>query len=1059
MLWIPKSALHSGAWFPTDLTYYTTPRVLLCRGTETPREFYELILLSLNEFAAEQGPNEAVKNQTISDEVLDNKPIVFVPPDPRAQLFAELPQLVCNMAATFWRGMLISTSLNADQDLATIQEEATQFQVTCFHRGIEKVSILMCHRHWNSEQQSNFRRACEERGIPIVFMDIKMEDLRRPQIWCARADTRGFIRGIVTNIKNEVFRQVNARLESDAVEQDVMASQDDTVPNSTQRASTDNASAAKRRQVADSKLRKQRADCSLLLGNPVAALAHYGAALETYRQLGDVASQASCLECQAAALVLWVNSQSRILPETVSRSPDKSSPMHVTPNQTPSSVLYSASPTNTGGTGAFGGLPAVIDNLVKDTLVPKRGGTSILQQWWVDRSATQGSSLLASALQDFAHNFDQMGSTTERTKAERGRRSSIAPPPSTDSPHMVVMAAAATKLKEAATVYSRMRSGEGDLPGMISNLCSIALLISIDELTSAIEILNHLTEDAWHHKSPVITYIIMACAGCCWAARAPRRLASVLHHLCSRLVDTAASYEDSIQQEIWRIVYRSSLVLTPWLKLAPSVFLELNPETFLLTQPTPSLCESHSDPQCRNGLSLVQAALINLKRSLQVAQRFNNFSALQPSLSPLMPLGNETQAFLEHHYNETSLCSDHQGLAMRNWPALQATVLDRLRKSADRMGLSLHVLWYAYATLLYLHGAVDARSQTSAQRSMAAKEMQITPFARLAPITYTTEHSSGDQLASGLTSSASTKHTVPWLIPPGLVIVTPAGLSSQQATVGDWASSLGQLNYSSVSRRIKALKSLPELIAARYPNLSRRTRAKETVSPYCVLQYTCLGGLGNGAFPYVPLLLGLEPWTSRKLDLTNPAPRYAKSPSQHVSSEVLLKLPSSPNPAMGVSPEGTAKIDFNRSQESMNEKTFLYQPWRNRSSYRRRDDRQPVPVFWAQNDLHTVAVCVKNPLTIDILLDHCRVLTAGARADSQPLTVGLPPSGSQDVTFDSLIVPKETGRIYFIGLAYILSRVDTTQLLLWDNLPLLHTLQGVGPAGIHEHTEIYTLLE
>lgn len=64
-------------------------------------------------------------------------------------------------------------------------------------------------------------------------------------------------------------------------------------------------------------------------------------------------------------------------------------------------------------------------------------------------------------------------------------------------------------------------------------------------------------------------------------------------------------------------------------------------------------------------------------------------------------------------------------------------------------------------------------------------------------------------------------------------------------------------------------------------------------------------------------------------------------------------------------------------------------------------------------------------------MDHCRVLTAGVTADFQPLTVGLSHSASStDMAFEALIVPREPGLLSFIGLAYILSRVDTAQYIL-----------------------------
>eukprot|EP01053_Blabericola_migrator_P007940 Blabericola_migrator_1__7939@NODE_406_length_8824_cov_44_431426_g320_i0_p1_GENE_NODE_406_length_8824_cov_44_431426_g320_i0NODE_406_length_8824_cov_44_431426_g320_i0_p1_ORF_typecomplete_len1456_score267_80TRAPPC9Trs120/PF08626_11/1_1e21Ribosomal_L37ae/PF01780_19/1_3e06DUF2538/PF10804_8/0_12_NODE_406_length_8824_cov_44_431426_g320_i03234369 len=926
------------------------------------------------------------------------------------------------MAATFWRGLLIGTSITDDAE--QLQEEAIQFQVSCFHRGIEKVAMVVCHHLWESESQDKFRGACEERGIPVVFIQCQSSDLQNPYDWCRKTD--GMLRTLVRTTKVEVHKQISARLESDAVEQDVMASQDESaLPSSSQRGGTD--TTVKRRQLTDAKLRKQRADCSLLLGYPLAALSHYATAVDIYRQLGDVASQASCLECQAASLVLWA--QGRKGNDT-----------------TPQSASPAYSPTN----GNLG-LPPVLDTLVKDVFMPKRGGTSILQQLWVDKpTAPQGSNLFVSALQDLAHQFEQGGSITDRSKAKEGRRSSVFAGPVNDSPLLICLAAATAKLKEATTIYARFRGSDAELPSMITNLCAISLLISVDDIGPAIEMLSNLVEECFHNKSPLVTYIVMACASCCWSARSPRRLTLILHQLCLRLADSIGGFEDAMQSEIWRTIYRSSLLLSPWVHLPPAIFLELDPARFMLAQPGTALKDG--------GLSFAQAALMSVKHILKSASKFVSISGLHTSLSAGMSVTRETQEFLEEHVAAARIYPDTSAtLALSHWPALQAAIIDRLRKAADKSDLPLQVLWYAYAALLYLHAAVDTRSQTAAQRTMAAKEMQVTSALRVAPLigeevckgvwsepcstpvqndpSINSTMSFADRVAQTMSKTpkhipsealcgATSKRTVPWLVPPSLTLVSPASLSTQNFTSA--VRHFGPMNYSSTRRRLTALKNWV------VPPILRATNVRRGGKDSKCLQFTCVGGLGNGAFPYVPLLLGLDPWKSRRLDSVNPAAKFVKLETLPVTSEVFLK----PKAAAHQNPS-RRRSEAYKSQESIGEKTFLYQPWRSRGSMRKPSVKTGSQIYWSQNDIHTVAVCVKNPLSIDILLDHCRVLTAGCQTDSQLLTVGLPPSGPHEVTFEALMVPKEPGTIRFIGLAYILSRVDTAQLLLWDT-PNLH---------------------
>lgn len=195
--------------------------------------------------------------------------------------------------------------------------------------------------------------------------------------------------------------------------------------------------------------------------------------------------------------------------------------------------------------------------------------------------------------------------------------------------------------------------------------------------------------------------------------------------------------------------------------------------------------------------------------------------------------------------------------------------------------------------------------------------------------------------------------------------------------------------------------------------------------------YTTIGGLTAGRFPYIPHLLAITPHAFKLLH-HQLGPFVLSSKSQiipQVEDETIIR-------------KSPPSRFFTRNDSSIND--FIYQPWT--KSNANRDSVLDSPIFWAVNDINSVLISVHNPLSMDLVLDHCRILAQGATIEAQPLTVGLPPTSSLSESFETKVVSLTDGPTYFIGFSYFNSRVEIAQFLLISGSALDETLfEGTEP--------------
>ncbi|EZG57626.1 hypothetical protein GNI_097400, partial [Gregarina niphandrodes] len=286
------------------------------------------------------------------------------------------------------------------------------------------------------------------------------------------------------------------------------------------------------------------------------------------------------------------------------------------------------------------------------------------------------------------------------------------------------------------------------------------------------------------------------------------------------------------------------------------------------------------------------------------------------------------------------------------WPSVQLILADKLRRIAEFVGEPTAALWLALVGFAAVATAFDARTQAVSQRTLAAREAALGVQDRNAVVLGVAAQQGGTEAPRQLTEE---------------VIEAEA----RQGTEHDQVAELvGRSDLVAVGLRSRpwlvppavTFVSKGEGAAARFllrcspggVGLSVRRLPKNVV-----LKYAHFGGLSQGH--YVPNLLSLEPRVARRV-----------TTMRHRSKIIR---------AAGAARE-------------TGDEAFLFQPWTRVAGSN--------DVAWVVNELHSVCVRVRNPLSTDLLLDGCKLETVGAPCQCQPLTVGLPPA-NYDMLFECLI--------------------------------------------------------
>ncbi|OEH74788.1 hypothetical protein cyc_05062 [Cyclospora cayetanensis] len=335
---------------------------------------------------------------------------------------------------------------------------------------------------------------------------------------------------------------------------------------------------------------------------------------------------------------------------------------------------------------------------------------------------------------------------------------------------------------------------------------------------------------------------------------------------------------------------------------------------------------------------------------------------------PLSPGGPSLWAFLLRHAERLRFTNNEVRVA---WPALQSRVLHVLKVSAEQLGDFSRVAWYSFASLKLLYPVIDAKAQASAVMVLqaAAGRRATTPLCLPPVLTILMPRAPTDRRGGPLKPNGGG--------PPG----APKNLNRGTASANrGGASRPGEDKLSYLGE--EALEGPPR--QRELPCAKRR------------LFFCC--GRGGG----------------RRGGRRGPPPPPA----------VPLLSPAAPGGTDG----SVLSSSISVPPKSAND-VLMFNPFR-------KDVGSGTPArlspsgLWVRGELRTVQVSVRNPLSVELVLDKAKVIVCGAKAEVYPVTVLVPPSAAHQVTFEVTVMPRETGYLYFTGLSYTLNRVQCCQLLV-----------------------------
>lgn len=455
------------------------------------------------------------------------------------------------------------------------------------------------------------------------------------------------------------------------------------------------------------------------------------------------------------------------------------------------------------------------------------------------------------------------------------------------------------RFKEAGTLYARARS-EHDIAALLAHLSGAHLLGIAEDRVAAVEVINSVTDESLPVNTAIMTCASLAAAFVCLKINAYRKFAFIVHQAASRFSENLATSNYSAEvAEVLRSAFQSALALTCTLQM-PSV-LSTGPRTYIAGHSLKTSTTSRKDRQWLK----VRGLLIHLRSMIAMSDDGRLDTRVEQSAkrtSLRYQMSGDTGDFFPDHVREAQLTESPVVTPIATWPALQITLLDKLRHMSENLKLPLHALWYSYASLLTLYGVFDSKSQISAQRTLASRESSLPRQVRVVP-------------CGGLSELGSIE--MPWLVPPSLTCVSPGGQEF-------------------------CIKKLRRLVGSRV--WSKRMKKSQKPQDEDYVRYLHFGGLSET--PYVPLLLSLTPRPSRRTEGVS-----LQGQRDDVRTLSRSRITLRPSESEDDDDEETAMS------------TFLYQPWAADSPT---PAASQSPIYWALDELNFVSVRVRNALAIDV---------------------------------------------------------------------------------------------
>eukprot|EP01069_Polyplicarium_translucidae_P008267 Polyplicarium_translucidae@DN3208_c0_g1_i1.p1 len=183
------------------------------------------------------------------------------------------------------------------------------------------------------------------------------------------------------------------------------------------------------------------------------------------------------------------------------------------------------------------------------------------------------------------------------------------------------------------------------------------------------------------------------------------------------------------------------------------------------------------------------------------------------------------------------------------------------------------------------------------------------------------------------------------------------------------------------------------------------------------------GGVCRGVAPPVPAVLRLSP-----MPLATPGTAKGRPTETSTFRRSCLMVPAKSDVMTSLLPQ--------RASSGV----FLVSPSRRRrpdddalalgGRMRRSSELQTEPIISCVGEMRSIRVAVSNVLSCELILDRVHLITCGAAVELSPVTVLVPPSGSQEVTFEVNMTPTECGLVRILGLRFSLARLEMHQLMV-----------------------------
>lgn len=553
-------------WVPLFPSFYWTCKILLCRSANSSACLYDHFLNSVNKV---ERPAACC--------------LRFVAPDPQNQILAEDPHSTLHLCASYLLGVLfIPSDLESEEVLSTVQAECQAFYKSLNARGIKKAFVVCT-------QTSGWSEGATDRRVKLrTFLDGNGIQSHCVAIEASELGSSSSIGSLwVKRVVNLIGAMVEDLLRSGGSLTDKLVGYGGTLSKIEEAGKSYSSGELVRKREA--RLKKQEADCQLLLGRPIEGLLLALSAHEVFKAVADGPGQASCSELAGACMMRWGELE----------------------------ALDTTSPSS-------GNLPAALETAVRDTLLPKKGGSGTFLQM-LERSSGVGT-----ALQDLV-NFEP-----SILPAERGRRRASM----TASGTGMLNLAAASRFKDAASLYARAGATWPALTG------AFVLGSACGEAAAAAEAIHVVVEELFFPATPgqssAETAMLGLAAAAVYQALGLQRKCSYLVHLTGgRFAEPAG-----MPTALVRSMFLASVQTVGALKVPSG----LAPRALVAAQ-------TLSEVEEERGLAFLFLYL----RSVQIRSKV--ILANQP---------NPSQAFLNHH-NHGAQASQVRisPAALKGWPALQ----------------------------------------------------------------------------------------------------------------------------------------------------------------------------------------------------------------------------------------------------------------------------------------------------------------------------------------------------------------------------------------------------